>query len=312
MEDNRSGYHVCIGGRLDHISGGYSYGPFMRDFYTLDYCTRGGFTVWMGTGAVPVREGQLHVIPPNTPIRHEFTAEVTSSVYIGVKGTALAHHLRLLGFSEDRIVFPHSLSPRALEYFQHLVDSLEIREHQSNEFQRIGHKVTFLSNPDYSDHLGTEAELRQSGWLSLFLAELTRIRGSSLPSPVKQAPQQAYVDAAVRYIESNYHLDITVEGIAAHVGLTRSYLFKLFREYLGVSVNEYIIRTRIRAACDFLRLPGAQVKTVAASVGCEPCNFSKLFKKTLGISPGEYRRQHTCNLYNEFESGNIRDNIKYL
>lgn len=286
-------FQVCIAGKLDHISKGYSFGPFMRDFYVIDYCTRGGFTVHTEEQAIPICQGELHVIPPNTGIRMEYTADVTSSIYVGVKGIRLAHCLKRLGFSERNIIFPHRLTRQALEYFNLLVDSLEICEHQSNEADPNLHKVTFHPNSHYSNHLSLEAELRQTAWFSLFLAELANIRGSSLPEPTKEPLQEAYINAAMRYIDRNYHLDITVDGIASYVGLTRSYLFKLFREHLGISIQDYIIRTRMQAACDFLKLPDAQVKTVAASVGYEACSFSKMFKKVVGMPPGEYQEKNS-------------------
>lgn len=290
--EKQNDINVYIGGTLDHIEKGYSLGPFMRDFYIVDYCTRGAFSIYIGEKEFKIREGDFYVIPPNILIYKTFT-EDASTVYVGAKGTKLAHYFKRLGFSEDNIVFPYNLSERAIEYFNMLVNSLEVCEHQTKKAEDERHLVTFEPNPDYSNHLSSEAALRQTAYFSLFLAELMNIYGSNLKESKEKSVQQKYIDAAVRYIETNYPLDITVDGIAAHVGLTRSYLFKLFRDYFGMSVSDYIIHVRMRAACDFLQQSDVQVKTVAASVGYEPYNFSKMFKKIMGISPTEYQQRNS-------------------
>ena len=284
--------NVYIGGWLDHIAKGFSLNPFMRDFYIVDYCIRGAFSIYIGEKEFKIREGDFYVIPPNTLIYKTFT-EDASTVYVGAKGTKLSHYFKRLGFSEDNIIFPYKLSERAIEYFNMLVDSLEVREHQTKRAEDERLLVTFEPNPDYSNHLSNEAALRQTAYFSLFLAELMNIYGSNFKESKKESVQQKYIDAAIRYMETNYLQNITVESISKHVGLTRSYLFKLFRDSFGMSVHDYLIQIRIKAACDFLRQPDVQVKTVAASVGYEPYNFSKMFKKIVGISPTEYQRKNS-------------------
>lgn len=289
--------NVYIGGNLDHITKGFSIGPYMRDFYMVDYCTRGEFTIYIGEKSIKIREGDFYVIPPNTPISKTFTADVSSTIYVGAKSAKLAHYFKMLGFSDDNYIFPYKLSEQAIEYFEMLINSLEVREHQSTEPDPEHLSVTFSQNPNYSNHLSSEASLRQTAYFSLFLSEVVSIYGRNNKGTSKKSVQQKYIDTAVRYIETNYPFDITVDDITKHVGLTRSYLFKLFRDNFGMSVYDYLIQTRMRAACDFLRQPDVQIKAVAASVGYEPYNFSKMFKKIIGISPTEYQRKNSnCSL----------------
>ncbi|MBO5898670.1 MAG: AraC family transcriptional regulator [Clostridia bacterium] len=94
-----------------------------------------------------------------------------------------------------------------------------------------------------------------------------------------------------RYINYNYMLPLTVEGIAKSFGFERSYLFRLFKARYGVGLKEYIIRVRMRCAMHFLE-DGCSVSECARLVGYEDeFNFSKAFKKHYGYSPsGVYRR----------------------
>ena len=99
-----------------------------------------------------------------------------------------------------------------------------------------------------------------------------------------------YLTTARRYIKAHYSEDITVEQVASHVGISRKYLFAIFKRSLGVSPKEYIIDCRIKRAKEFLCDRGLSVANIAYSVGYkDPLNFSKMFKLKTGSSPSEYR-----------------------
>ena len=105
--------------------------------------------------------------------------------------------------------------------------------------------------------------------------------------------QMSYVEKAELYIETNYSYPITVEDIAAYVGISRSHLFRSFQAHMGKSPKEYLSEYRIRQACHLLKETGLSVSTIAYSVGFENnLYFSKAFKKQKKISPSEYRQTH--------------------
>lgn len=105
--------------------------------------------------------------------------------------------------------------------------------------------------------------------------------------------QISYVEKAELYIETNYSYPITVEDIAAYVGISRSHLFRSFQAHMGKSPKEYLSEYRIRQACHLLKETGLSVSTIAYSVGFENnLYFSKAFKKQKKISPSEYRQTH--------------------
>ena len=87
------------------------------------------------------------------------------------------------------------------------------------------------------------------------------------------------------YIRSHYMYPIRVERIAEELNLDRRYLSRQFKAEAGVSIQEYLIRTRLKAAERLLRL-GYSVKEAGHLAGYEDtANFSKMFKKVLGKSP---------------------------
>jgi AraC-like DNA-binding protein len=98
-----------------------------------------------------------------------------------------------------------------------------------------------------------------------------------------------YVRRTVDSINSLYMSPITVESLARDVGLDRRYLTRIFKESVGESIQEYIIRVRMENAERHLK-DGLSVAMTAELVGYnDPFNFSKMFKKYYGMSPSKYK-----------------------
>ncbi len=91
------------------------------------------------------------------------------------------------------------------------------------------------------------------------------------------------------YIKQHYMEQITVENIAADIGLDRRYLSRLFKKRYGVAIKEYIIDVRIQKAKEFLTR-GFSVSEAAFMSGySDAFGFSKLFSKREGLSPSQYK-----------------------
>ncbi|MBR2181374.1 MAG: AraC family transcriptional regulator [Oscillospiraceae bacterium] len=284
--------NTYVGGRNERIVKGVRSRPTIRDFYDVEYCSRGGLTLLVNGTEHQISAGDLYIVPPLAQAERHFTGDVTSAIYVGIKGINLNGYLKTLGFSQENVVFPHTVTDFCIECLENLIDSLDAYEHLIMDEPNEPLNVNLIKNNNYLNHLPYKNELRQTGYFSLFLSELMRIREMHIRPSEKESVQQQYIQSAKRYIEANYHLKITVDDIANHIGITRSYLFKLFRSELNISVQEYIIEVRMKNACDFLRQPNALIKNIATALGYDPFSFSRIFKKTIGMSPREYQQKY--------------------
>ncbi len=98
-----------------------------------------------------------------------------------------------------------------------------------------------------------------------------------------------YVIAAKRFVAVNFYKKITVRDICKSLGIERTYLFRLFKEYEKVSPQEYIINYKMNYARELLKRGDLKVNQVALSVGYnDQCAFSKIFTKHFGKNPKEY------------------------
>ncbi len=106
----------------------------------------------------------------------------------------------------------------------------------------------------------------------------------------EKLPKQ-YVGAACAFVKEHYAYHLSTEDIARHVGLERSYLYRLFKTELGLSPRAYILEVRLEKAAQMLREGNMTFTVIALSCGfCDFSHFSKRFTEKYGLTPGEFRR----------------------
>ena len=102
----------------------------------------------------------------------------------------------------------------------------------------------------------------------------------------------SYLRRAKNYRKTSFTQSITVEGIAAALGLERSYFSRIFAQGEGMPPQQYLVRLRLRHAARLLGETGCTVAEAAAGCGYnDPVNFSRMFKRYYGVSPKNYRLQ---------------------
>ena len=100
----------------------------------------------------------------------------------------------------------------------------------------------------------------------------------------------SYVNFAKNYIETNFGRKITIDEISGKLGISNTYLYKLFCSKQGRSPKQYLTEYRIHQAKTLLESTQMSVTAIAQAVGFDdPLNFSKFFSKYEGCSPSRYR-----------------------
>lgn len=109
----------------------------------------------------------------------------------------------------------------------------------------------------------------------------------------KQETTKQLMERVERYVQKHFSEGITVASIADNFGLVPPYLSRLFKEYSGYTLSQYVQKTRIERAKTLLEMDGdILAKDVAEIVGYpNPLYFSKMFKKKVGVYPSEYKKQ---------------------
>ncbi len=104
-----------------------------------------------------------------------------------------------------------------------------------------------------------------------------------------------YVEFVQKYVEANYSEPIQLAELAQVAHLSPSYLSTLFKEKMGYSFTEYLIRFRLNKAVEWMQQePKRSLKEIALGINYQDyAQFNKVFKRYMGMSPKEYRQQIT-------------------
>jgi len=125
---------------------------------------------------------------------------------------------------------------------------------------------------------------------ALFPAMLTdftsRVADSRLPRNL--SPD---IYRCVQFIRQNTNQPISVEDVANHIGMSRSWTSKKFRAEVGRKLCDYITECRLEEGARLLRFSRKTVNDIACYL-CfsSPSYFQNLFKKHYGVTPDRYRK----------------------
>lgn len=99
------------------------------------------------------------------------------------------------------------------------------------------------------------------------------------------------VQRAVSFIRSNLtSRSLNLSAIAESVGLSTSYLIRLFQRELACTPHEYVIQLRMEHAKYLLKTTSMPVKKIAEESGYgNSSSFVSAFTEKVGISPQQYR-----------------------
>jgi AraC family transcriptional regulator len=92
------------------------------------------------------------------------------------------------------------------------------------------------------------------------------------------------------YVDSNMHLDIGLNEIAAIAKLSRFHFLRVFQNTFHETPYRYLVNRRIERARDLLQSTRLSIAQVAQAVGYKDATgFGRAFSHVLGITPSQLR-----------------------
>lgn len=130
--------------------------------------------------------------------------------------------------------------------------------------------------------------------LSCLFIQVLRRSASIPPSPFLAATKRHQTaDQVAAYISANHTQPMSLETIARHFFMNKSYLGRIFREATGFTINEYINLCRIQKARRLLLSTADSITEIAELSGYDSITyFERIFRKYAGMSPLKYRKQY--------------------
>lgn len=98
---------------------------------------------------------------------------------------------------------------------------------------------------------------------------------------------------STNYIYNHLHERITIKDLAEYTKLSESYLSKLFKKDLGISVSDYIREKKIEKAENLLRYSDFTFIEIANYLAfSSQSHFIQIFEKHVGLTPKKYRDKY--------------------
>lgn len=243
----------------------HSFGPAVRPNYIIHYILSGKGRFQVGDCKYDLRQGQGFLIEPETVTFYKADSQQPwTYLWVAFAGHRAEMHLRDLGLNEERPVF------------------------QSGHGEALREIVLRMLKQDV---FCQEHQYCLQSLLYEFFAVLTRnVQMEGIP---RERKESVYVQQAVNFVRNNFFRGIGVADMASHACISRSYLYRLFQENLGISPKEFLTQFRITRSKDLLTVTDLSVEGVAMSCGYEDALvYSKTFKRAVGVPPSVYRKEN--------------------
>ena len=110
---------------------------------------------------------------------------------------------------------------------------------------------------------------------------------------VKNGKAKELVAIAKHFMDENFDQGITVSEAATYVYLSQGYFTRAFRDEMGISPMNYLMKKRIEKACKLLQNNEIKVSAISLQSGfSSPQRFNVAFRKQMGMTPMEYRKKY--------------------
>ncbi len=237
----------------------HHFGPAMRGHYLLHFITKGRGRFRVNNHTYELSADHVFLIKPGESTYYIADHEQPwNYIWFAFDGTESENILKNCGLWDG--VPPRRFIPD---------DSL---------FMYLDELIRGMQNVDYSDY-------KLLGYLYLIFGYLTNNKSDGAT-----ASKNDYLNSALLYIHNHYTENISVQDIADHVGIDRTYLYRLFMKELTLSPKQYLTQYRLKTASDFLYTTQLSISEIAACCGfSDTSSFGKFFRDFTGFTPRQYR-----------------------
>ena len=99
-----------------------------------------------------------------------------------------------------------------------------------------------------------------------------------------------HINVCKNYVYAHLKERITIETLADELGVSPSYLSRLFKKETGISGSAYIREKKIEMAKNLLRYSDSSIIDIANSLAfSSQSHFIQQFRETVGMTPKKYR-----------------------
>ncbi len=124
------------------------------------------------------------------------------------------------------------------------------------------------------------------------IANLAQIVISHILTENMLKPDSGEVEArAVTFIKENLDKNLSIRLISQCINVSKSVLYKKFRDRFGCTVGEYINKKRVEYAVHLLTTTPLSMEEISQKCGFSSASyFTKIFKQHMGVTPLKFKK----------------------
>lgn len=235
-------------------------GPSVSSFFLIHFILDGKGEFSVNNLCYKLEKGQGFLIEPDCQASYISDKDTPwTYIWVGFSGREAKKILSSIGLTQESPIFKCDQGDKLKKYV----------------FDMLEHNYSNQSD-----------SYRLMGMLYLFLSVIAESQKTKIEAP----SGNTYVNHAVSYIQNHYSVPVTIEEISDYVGINRSYLSTLFKEYTGMSPIKYLQNFRITRAQHMLTVTDIPIESIALSCGYQTAEaFHKIFRQITGMSPKTFR-----------------------
>lgn len=250
-----------------------------HDAWELYYVVHGQGNRMAGDTLQPFTAGDVALIPPSMIHRWKYNADNTDE----------EGRVRYL-----MVAFSHSLLERCMEVFPELrnrlsgvqfpTDALKFGLESSRIIRRV---LSEMNEMDEMDELG-----RLSAMFRLLPVIFTSSDYTLVGKPMRIERDVRRMQQICAYVMKHYIHSISLDDIAAEVGMNRSAFCSYFKKRKGMTFSQFVTQYRLNTACELLKHSQKSISEICFLVGFNDLpHFIRIFRKNIGTSPSQFRKQ---------------------
>lgn len=244
----------------------HNFGPAVRANHIIHYVLSGKGYYYVDDKKYTLEKNYGFLIEPN--IRTFYQADSKDPwtyIWVGFSGPRAPEYLHEIGLNHNNLIFKND---------------------NSNEMKELVFKMLKHNESNLKE------EFYLQGLLYKFFSLLINDSNISKDSISKElTTKNPYIRDAISFIKNNYSSGITVNDIAKHLSISRSYLYILFNKFLGISPKDYLSNFRVTKSAELLTLTEQSIEEISSNCGyINPESYSAVFKNKFGLTPTKYRK----------------------